>query len=107
MTDRGIGSRLLASIRGLRSTLANPRAERVIETVRAECLDWTLILGRRHLDRTLRTYAAHYNGGRPYRRLAFATPLSEGADPMPVRLRDVHRRDLLGGLIHEYHGLAA
>ena len=34
----------------------NANAERVIATVRAECLDWTLILGRRHLDRTLATY---------------------------------------------------
>ena len=42
---------------------ANAYAERVIETIRAECLDWTLILGRRHLDRTLRTYAEHYNTG--------------------------------------------
>src|SRR5664280_1306618 len=45
----------------IRAPNANAYAERVIETVRAECLDWTLILGRRHLDRTLRTYAEHYN----------------------------------------------
>ncbi|HEY5437226.1 MAG TPA: hypothetical protein VIK13_18500 [Candidatus Limnocylindrales bacterium] len=32
-----------------------PTPERVIETIRAECLDGTVILGRRHLDRTLRT----------------------------------------------------
>src|SRR5664280_1604218 len=38
---------------------ANAHAERVIETIRTECLDWTLILGRRHLDRTLRTYVEH------------------------------------------------
>jgi len=42
-----------------RAPNANAHAERVIETIRAECLDWTLILGRRHLDRTLRTYVEH------------------------------------------------
>jgi hypothetical protein len=79
----------------------------VIETIRAECLDWTLILGRRHLDRTLRTYAEHYNRGRPHRALDLAPPRAEARDPIPVRPRDVRRRDLLGGLIHEYHGAAA
>ena len=86
---------------------ANAYAERVIETIRAECIDWSLILGRRHLDRTLRTHATHYNRGRPHRGLALVPPLSESADPVPVSPRDVRRLDLLGGLVHEYHGLAA
>ena len=42
---------------------ANAYAERVIETIRAECLAWNLVLGRRHLDQTIRTYAEHYNSG--------------------------------------------
>ena len=91
----------------VRAPNANAHAERVIETIRAECLDWTLILGRRHLDRTLRTYAEHYNRGRPHRALGLAPPLAEARDPIPVSPRDVRRRDLLGGLIHEYHGAAA
>jgi putative transposase len=86
---------------------ANAHAERVIETIRAECLDWTLILGRGHLDRTLQTYAEHYNRQRPHRALALAAPLAEASIPIPVVPHDVHRRDLLGGLIHEYHGAAA
>jgi transposase InsO family protein len=90
-----------------RAPNANAHAERVIETMRAECLDWTLIFGRRHLDRTLRIYAEHYNRGRPHRALALASPLPRARDPIPVSPRDVRRRDLLGGLIHEYHGLAA
>src|SRR5450830_1852429 len=67
---------------------------RVIETIRAECLDWTLILGRRHLDRTLRTYVEHYNRGRPHRALGLASPLAEARDPIPVSPHDVRRRDL-------------
>ena len=85
---------------------ANAHAERVIETIRAECLDWTLILGRRHLDRTLWTYAEHYNRGRPHRALGLASPLATAGEPIPANPRDVRRRDLLGGLIHEYRDAA-
>ncbi len=91
----------------VRAPNANAHAERVIETIRAECLDWTLILDRRHLDRTLRTYAEYYNRGRPHRALGLAPRRAEASDPIPVSPRDVRRRDLLGGLIHEYHGAAA
>ena len=91
----------------IRAPNANAYAERVIETVRAECLDWSLILGRRHLDRTLATYTTHYNRGRPHRALGLATPLAKDEVPMTVSPRDVRRKDLLGGLIHEYCGRAA
>ena len=86
---------------------ANAHAERAIETIRAECLDWSLILSRRHLDRTLRTYADHFNRGRPHRALGLASPLATAGEPIPVNPRDVRRQDLLGGLIHEYHAAAA
>jgi len=86
---------------------ANAHAERVIETIRAECLDWTLVLGRRHLDRTLRTYEEHYNRQRPHRSVGLAPPLADTPVSVPVNPRDVRRCDLLGGLIHEYHGAAA
>ena len=91
----------------IRAPNANAYAERVIETMRAECLDWTLIQGRRHLDRTLWTYAEHYNRGRPHRALGLASPLATAGEPIPANPRDVRRRDLLGGLIHEYYGAAA
>jgi putative transposase len=39
---------------------ANAYAERFVRTVRVECLDWLLIVGRRHLEQVLRTYTAHY-----------------------------------------------
>ncbi len=102
---RSEGARVIVT--PIRAPNANAYAERVIATIRAECLDWSLSLGRRHLDRTLRTYAEHYNRGRPHRALGLAPPLAEAGDPIPVSPRDVRRRDLLGGLIHEYHGLAA
>ena len=102
---RSEGARVIVT--PIQAPNANAHAERVIETIRAECLDWTLVLGRRHLDRTLRTYAEHYNRGRPHRALGLAPPRAEAWDPMLVSPRDVRRRDLLGGLIHEYHGAAA
>jgi putative transposase len=83
-------------------------AERWIRTVRAECLDWLLIVGREHLERVLKVYVGHYNRHRPHRALGLRPP----NPPTPVRLvgkdqRDqVHRRDLLGGLLHEYQRAA-
>ena len=75
-------------------------------TVRAECLDWLLILGRRHLEHVLRVYTTHYNRKRPHRGLTLLTPESTTADPPPSR-REIKCRDRLGGLIHEYHRAAA
>ena len=40
----------------IRAPQANAYAERFVSTVRAECLDWLLIVGRHHLERVLRTY---------------------------------------------------
>ncbi len=91
----------------VRAPNANAHAERVIETIRAECLDWTLILDRRHLDRTLRTCAGATTADAPIAPSPWPDPLAEARDPIPVSPRDVRRRDLLGGLIHEYHGAAA
>jgi transposase InsO family protein len=52
---------------------ANAYAERWIRTVRAECLDWLLIVGRGHLEQVLRRYVEHSNRHRPYRALGVGT----------------------------------
>ncbi len=44
----------------IRSPKANEVAERFVRTVRAECLDWLLILNRRQLARVLRVFVQHY-----------------------------------------------
>jgi hypothetical protein len=44
-------------------------AERWVRTVRVDCLDRILILGRRHLEHVLRVYRRHYNEHRPHRAL--------------------------------------
>jgi putative transposase len=80
---------------------ANAFAERWVRSVRADCLDRILILGRRHLEHVLSVYRRHYNELRPHRALQLLAP--NGRDPTPLRApADLHRRDLLGGLIHEY-----
>ena len=91
----------------IRAPKANAFAERWVRTVRTECLDWILILGRRHLERVLRVYVEHYQRGRPHRGLALATPIGPGRAGRASHVGTVRRRDLLGGLIHEYWRTAA
>jgi putative transposase len=88
----------------IRAPRANAHAERFVRTIRAECLDWLLILGRRHLERVLRLYTTHYNGERPHRGLALLAPEPATA---ATTGHEIKRRDRLGGLIHEYHRAAA
>jgi putative transposase len=90
----------------IRAPKANAVAERFVRTVRAECLDWLLILNRRHLERALRIYVEHYNAQRPHRALALCPPDPHGAHTAAAE-GDIHRRDKLGGLIHEYYRAAA
>ena len=75
-------------------------------TVRAECLDWLLILNRRHLERVLRVYVDHYNGQRPYRALDLRPP-DPDRPPTASNRGAIQRRDRLGGLLHEYYRTAA
>ena len=87
-----------------RAPNANAHAERFVRTLREECLDWLLILGRRHLERVLREYVDHYNRERPHRALELRAP-QPSPQVIPLRPRHqaaVRRRDRLGGLIHEY-----
>jgi transposase InsO family protein len=85
------------------STLTGAYAERFVGTVRRECLDWTLIRDRRHLSAVLDTDVEHYNTHRPHRGLALTSPNPRTqAPPASFPLERVRRRDLLGGLIHEY-----
>jgi transposase InsO family protein len=90
----------------VRAPKANAVAERLVRTVRSECLDWLLILDRRHLEHVLGIYVDHYNRERPHRALDFRSPTADD-DQQPPRSGVIHRRDRLGGLIHEYYRAAA
>jgi putative transposase len=90
-----------------RTPTANAYAERWVRTVRVECLDWILIVNRRHLNRVLTTYLQHYNTARPHRGLSLSVPqplLAPAAAPDPPGR--IERVDVLGGLIHEYRHAA-
>ncbi len=88
----------------LQAPNANAFAERWVRTVRSDCLDRILILGRRHLEHVLRVYTRHYNEHRPHRALQLVPPDGDNstADANTRATAPVRRRELLGGLIHEY-----
>ena len=91
----------------MRSPRANAFAERAVKTLRHEVLHWTLILGHRHLDRVLASYSSHYNAERPHRGIDLRAPDKQShIDPVAI-VPEIKRRDLLGGLIHEYYPVAA
>jgi putative transposase len=94
----------------IRAPNANAHVERWVGSVRRECLDRLLIFSRRQLDCVVRVYVQHYNEGRPHRALDLRAP-DPGATPStrgdPAESGGLRRRDLLGGLIHEYEAAAA
>jgi transposase InsO family protein len=92
-----------------RAPRANAYAERWVRTVRAECMDWTLIWNQRQLRRVLTEYLRHYNAVRPHRSLDLKPPRPASrltlVEPDSI-VSPVQRVDVLGGLIHEYHRAA-
>jgi putative transposase len=87
-----------------RAPTANAYAERWVRSARAECLDHPLIVGEGHLRPVLAAYVAHYNEARPHQGLDQRCPA-----PITVASRHgpVQRRDVVGGLLHEYYREAA
>ena len=88
----------------------NAVMERWVETCRRELLDRTLILNQRHLRHALREYEVFYNEHRPHQGITNARPLAPLPEPIsdPDRLihLNIHRRDRLGGILHEYEHAA-
>jgi putative transposase len=103
---RSIGAQVIRP--PVRAPNANAFAARWVGTVRRECLDHLLIVGPRHLARVLDAYVAHYNAHRPHRSLSLLPPQPQARLPetVPPRSQHIGRRDVLGGLIHEYHLVA-
>ncbi|MFB6784615.1 integrase core domain-containing protein [Streptomyces sp. NPDC056352] len=95
---------------GVRMPRMNAIMERWIRSCRTELLDRTLIWDHAHLLHALREYEAFYNAHRPHRTLTGAAPLRRLPEPItePDRLvhLDVHRRDRLSGILHEYQHAA-
>ena len=79
---------------------ANSFAERWVRSVREECLDHILIINLNHLRRVLKEYVNYYNHHRPHQGINQQFPISG-----PIRNRNgpVRRRNILGGIIHDYY----
>ena len=76
----------------------NGYAERLIGSIRRECLDHIVILGEGHLRRVLEVYATYYNQVRPHLAVAKDAPLAR-----PIqRFGKIVARPILSGLHHEY-----
>jgi putative transposase len=82
-----------------RTPTVNAYAERWVRSARGECLDHLLVVNEAHLRHVLAGYVTHFNRARPHQGLNQQTPV-------PYARYDargpVKRRDVLGGLIHEY-----
>jgi transposase InsO family protein len=90
----GIRDRPTAS----RSPWQNGHSERLIGSIRRECLDHVVILGEQHLHDVLRSYAQYYNAARTHLSIAKDAPVPRAVQaigtilPLPI----------LGGLHHHY-----
>jgi transposase InsO family protein len=105
--DRAFGSVVLRRIRamGIRDKPTAPHspwqngiAERLIGSIRRECLDHLIVFGEAHLTRVLRSYALYYNCARTHRSLNKDAPSHRAVQ----RSGSVVARLILGGLHHQY-----
>jgi len=88
---------------------ANSACERLVGTIRRECLDFLIPLGQRHLKQTLNHWVRHYNHGRVHMSLGPGVPEPLYPSPPHAEYRHrlprgqrVRRKAVLGGLHHEY-----
>jgi len=92
----------------IRAPQANAYCERLIGTMRRECLDYMIPLNERHLRRILREWVSHYNRGRPHSRLGPGIPDRKSAPPDRAHRHcfekgeGIRSTPILGGLHHEY-----
>ena len=92
-----------------RSPKANAHCERLIGTIRRECLDHIIFFGEIHTRRILKEWINHYNRGRPHASLGPGVPISPARKvPLPPHRHQLPEKvkivakPVLGGLHHEY-----
>jgi transposase InsO family protein len=95
---------------GVQIPRMNAVMERWIQTCRRELLDRMLVWNQAHLLHALRQYERHYNAHRPHRGISNARPTrplpAPITNPDTITHLSIHRRDRLGGIIHEYEHAA-
>ena len=112
---RQVHAEATAGAAAWRSPVASPKAnsicERVIGTIRRECLDWMIPLSEAHLRSILKSWVEHYNRGRPHSSLGPGVPDPPAILATVRKLESRHRlgegvvvlaKSVLGGLHHEY-----
>jgi putative transposase len=99
----GNGTRVIRT--PIQSPRANSYAERFVGALRRECLNHVLVLGERHLRSVLAQYSQHYNSHRPHQSLQQKPPQRHPGRAVDITAR-IERRQILGGLISEYHRAA-
>jgi putative transposase len=88
-----------------RSPWQNPHVERVIGSIRRECLDHVIVFGEQHLRRVLRDYFAYYHGSRTHLGLGKDCPTPRPVEPPDLGF--IHSEPMVGGLHHRYFREAA
>jgi transposase InsO family protein len=88
-----------------RSPWQNGYCERIIGTIRRECLDHVIVLGEKHLRRVLKEYLGYYHGSRTHLGLEKDAPEPRKIQPQDVG--PVVGKPVLGGLHHRYYRKAA
>jgi putative transposase len=83
----------------------NPYAERLVGSVRRECLDHVIVLGERHLHRILKGYFAYYHKSRAHLSLGKDAP--EPRAVQPPSMGKIVELPEVGGLHHRYERRAA
>ena len=113
--DRCYGRDLIARTRGIgiktvltpiATPQANAIAERLVGTMRRECLDHIIVVNERHLRHVLRDFVCHYNEARPHQALDLEVPVAD-ARASPASAGRVVSRPVLAGLTHDYERKAA
>ena len=83
-----------------RSHFQNPYAERVIGSIRRECLDHLIVLNEDHLRRILRSYFNYYHDSRPHQSLERNSPIPREIEaPSQGKIIAIPQ---VGGLHHRY-----
>ena len=103
--DRVVSMAIDEVVTAPRSPWQNPYVERVIGTIRRECLDHVIIRNERHLRRILGSYLDYYHGSRTHLSLGKDTPV--GRPVQPAGCGRVVSLSQVGGLHHRYERLAA